>query len=115
MNNFVELLPPPIMVEKKLGILLFNGPDSQDVHTAIGLADSALNRGIAVEFFMMHQAVLNSGVAALEKLADRGAKITVCAHNADELKAARSEKFHYGGQYDNSNIINDTDRYLAFL
>jgi sulfur relay (sulfurtransferase) complex TusBCD TusD component (DsrE family) len=103
------------MAEKKLGLLLFNGPDSQDVHTVIGLADSALNRGIGVEIFMMSNGVLNAVVPELEKLAERGAVVTVCAHNADEIKAPRSEKFHYGGQYDNSNIVNDTDRYLAFI
>ena len=103
------------MAEKKLGILLFNGPESQDVHTAIGLADAALKRGIEVEFFLMRLGVLNSSVAALEKLVADGAKVTVCAHNASQFGATRSEKFHYGGQYDNSNIIYDTDRYLAFL
>ncbi|MBI5178374.1 MAG: DsrE family protein [Nitrospinae bacterium] len=100
---------------KKLGILLFNGPDSQDVHTAIGLAESALARGVEVDIFMMHKAVLNSAVPALEALADKGARITVCAHNADQLKAARSEKFHYGSQYDHANIVADSDRYLAFV
>jgi sulfur relay (sulfurtransferase) complex TusBCD TusD component (DsrE family) len=103
------------MAEKKLGILLFNGPESQDVYTAIGLADAALNRGIGVEMFMMYNAVQNIVVPELESLADRGATITVCTHNADERKAARSEKFRYGGQYDNANIVGDSDRYLAFI
>ena len=100
---------------KKLGLMLMNGPDSQDVYTVIGLANAALDRGIEVDIFMMHNAVLNAAVAGLEKLADRGAKITVCAHNADELRAVRSEKFTYGSQYDHSNIVGDSDRYLAFL
>lgn len=100
---------------KKLGILLMNGPDSQDVYTAIGLANAALDRGMEVDIFMMHAAVLNAAVAGLETLADRGARIAVCTHNADEVKAARSEKFVYGSQYDHSNIVNDSDRYLAFL
>jgi sulfur relay (sulfurtransferase) complex TusBCD TusD component (DsrE family) len=103
------------MAEKKLGILLFNGPDSQDVHTAIGLADAALKRGIEVEIFMMYSAVQNATLPGIETLADKGAKITVCTHNAAERKAAMSEKCHYGGQYDNSNIVNDTDRFLAFI
>lgn len=103
------------MADKKLGILLFNGPESQDVRTAIGLADSALSRGIGVDFFIMHLGVLNAAVPELEKLAERGAVVTVCAHNADELKAPRSDKFHYGGQYDNANLVADTDRYLAFI
>ena len=100
---------------KTLGLLLFNGPDSQDVHTAAGLADAALRRGMGVEIFMMRNGVMNAAAPGLEGLADRGAKVTVCAHNANEIKAPRSEKFHYGGQYDNANILNDAERYVAFL
>lgn len=101
--------------KKKLGILLFNGPDSLDVKTAEGLASAALGKGIEVEVFMMHKAVLNSEFKPLEKLCDQGAKITVCTHNADQFKAKRHSKFTYGSQFEHSYIIGDSDRYLAFI
>ena len=90
------------------------GPDSQDIFNVIGLAEAALVKGIGVDIFLMHRGVLNSTVSGLDALADMGAVITVCAHNAGELKAHRNEKFKYGSQFDHANIINDATRYLAF-
>lgn len=101
--------------KKKLGILLFNGPDSRDVNTAEGLASAALRKGIEVEVFMMHEAVLNSELKQLEELSGKGAKITVCTHNADQFKAKRCSKFTYGSQFEHSYIIGDSDRYLVFI
>ncbi len=100
--------------DRKLGFLVMTGPDSQDIHNVIGLAGAAIEKGIGVEIFLMHRGVLNSTVPALDALADKGAAITVCAHNAGELKAYRNEKFNYGSQFDHANIIGDTTRYLAF-
>ena len=103
-------------VEKKtLGFLLFRGPDSEDVRTVTGLAEAALERGIGVEIFVMHQAVLNSTVEVFAALAGKGATVTVCSHNADELKAYRIDDFKYGSQYDHSNMLTDVDRYVAFI
>jgi len=100
---------------KSIGILLFNGPDSADSGTVAGLSERALNRGLEVEIFMMHEAVLNSTNEKFIRLADSGAKITVCSHNSDQLEAERNEKFKYGSQYDHSNMILNVDRYLSFI
>ncbi|MDH5542429.1 MAG: hypothetical protein OEY64_05645 [Nitrospinota bacterium] len=98
---------------KSIGFLLFGGPNSQDCTLVEGISSAALKRGIHVEIFMMYEAVLNSANEKFLKLADDGAKITVCAHNSDELKVQRSDKFHYGSQYDHSKMIYDVDRYIA--
>lgn len=100
---------------KKLAILLFRGPDSQDLNSAVGLASAALKRGIEVEIFMMYEAVLNAVTEKLQKLAEQGAKVTLCSHNADQLKVARDDRFVYGSQYDHAQIVNDADRYVAFV
>ncbi len=101
--------------DKKLGFLVMTGPASQDIHNVIGLAAASLEKGIGVEIFLMREGVLNATVKELDELVDKGAAVTVCAHNADELKAHRNEKFNYGSQFDHANIINDATRYLAFL
>lgn len=100
--------------DKKLAFLVMTGPDSQDIYNVIGLADAALGKGIGVDIFLMHRGVLNASAPGLDALADKGAVITVCAHNAGELKAHRNEKFNYGSQFDHANIVNDATRYLAF-
>ncbi len=100
---------------KSLGFLLFGGPDSADSGTVAGLSDVALKRGLDVEIFLMHEAVLNSTNEEFIRLADDGAKITVCSHNADQLKAERTEKFNYGSQYDHANMIMNVDKYLSFI
>lgn len=101
--------------KKKLGILLFSGPQSQDLATVVGLASAALKRDIEVEIFMMYEAVLNTVNEPLQKLCNRGAKITVCSHNADELKAYRHQSFQYASQYEHAYIANENDRYIAFV
>lgn len=100
--------------KKKLGILLFSGPQNQDVGTAVSLANAALKRGIEVEIFMMYEAVLNSVNERLKKLCADGAKVTLCNHNVDELKAHKDDVFNYGSQFDHSYFVNESDRYIAF-
>lgn len=100
---------------KKLGILLFNGPDSEDIQTVIGLSYAAIKAAIDVEIFLMYEGVLNASYGPFTKLCDRGVKVTVCNHNADELKAFKHDKFKYGSQYDNAYIANETDRYITFI
>lgn len=100
--------------DKKLAFLVMTGPDSQDIYNVIGLAEAALEKGIGVDIFLMHRGVLNAVVPGLDALADKGAAVTVCAHNAGELKAHRNEKFNYGSQFDHANIVNGATRYLAF-
>lgn len=100
---------------KSIGFLLFSGPDSADSGTVAGLSGAALKRGLDVEIFLMHEAVLNSANEKFIDLADNGANITVCSHNADQLNAERNEKFKYGGQYDHANMILSVDKYLSFI
>ena len=100
--------------KKKLGILLFSGPQSQDIGTAVGLASAALKRGIEVEIFMMYEAVLNSVNEKLKELCADGAKVTLCNHNVGELKAHKEDILNYGSQFDHSYFVNDSDRYIAF-
>lgn len=101
---------------KKLGILLFNGPESQGILTVIGLVSAALKAGVEVELFLMYEGVLNAAYRPLQELSKNdGFKVTVCNHNADELKAYKYEGFKYGSQYDNAYIANESDRYIAFI
>lgn len=100
---------------KSIGFLLFGGPESADSGTVAGLSGAALKRGLDVEIFMMHEAVLNSTNEKFLSLADSGAKITLCAHNANLLDAPRTEKFNYGSQYDHTNMILSVDKYLSFI
>jgi sulfur relay (sulfurtransferase) complex TusBCD TusD component (DsrE family) len=104
------------MKKKKLGILLFNGPESQDTLSAIGLSSAAVKEGIEVELFLMYEGALNGTNESLQELAkDKRVKVTVCTHSADELHAYKCQGFKYGSQYDNAFIANETDRYIAFI
>ncbi len=104
------------MKKKKLGILLFNGPESQDTRTAIGLSSAALKEDVEVELFLMYEGALNATNEPLQELAkDKRVKVTVCTHSADELHAFKYPGFKYGSQYDNAFIADETDRYVAFI
>ena len=101
---------------KKLGILLFNGPESQDIRTVVGLASAAIQSEIEVELFLMYEGVLNASYKPLQELSkNERCKVIVCNHNTGELMAAKCENFKYGSQFDNAYILNESDRYIAFI
>jgi len=99
---------------KKIAFLLFGGPNSQDARTVAGLAKASIKRGLEVDIFIMYEGVQNSRNKEFSALADAGVKITACAHNSDEFKITKNEKFKYGSQYDNANFIAGVDKYVAF-
>lgn len=101
--------------KKKLGILLFNGPENHDVRTVVGLVSAALKSDIEVDLFLMYEGVLNASHEPIKKLAKEGLRVIVCSHNAEELKAIKFDAFKYGSQYDNAFITTESDRYVAFI
>ncbi len=95
-------------------MLLLGGPQNQDAGTVRELATAALRRGMEVEIFLMYEGVLNASDKRFLELADSGAKITVCGHNADEFHAERTDKFTYASQYEHAKMLSGADKYLAF-
>ena len=97
------------LARKKLGLLLSTGPERPiNLETAIGLSDAALARGV------------DDGVRALDDarvpaLAERGAKLFVCAFGCQKrrIPLRDSDRLTYCGLVVLTDIINGTDRFVA--
>ena len=101
-------------VGKRLGILLTTSPESENTFTVIKLSESALASGKDVHIFLMCDGVYNINDPRFKELANNGAKVIVCAHNAIERKQERKDFVVWGSQYDNATIVKECDRFLAF-
>ncbi len=98
----------------KLGILLTTSTESENTHTVIKLSEAAINEGIPVQIFLMCDGVYHLNCEKFEGLAELGASIVVCAHNAIERKVGKKDFAMWGSQYDLACMIQGCDRFLAF-
>ncbi len=108
----------------KLGILLTAGPMYEEAGTAARIARAALEKGWEVDFFLMEDGIYSVKAGAKAKavqemaaLLSRGARMTVCAYNA-ELRGIGAKELLpgvvSGSQYDLAHIVNGCDRFLYF-
>jgi sulfur relay (sulfurtransferase) complex TusBCD TusD component (DsrE family) len=100
--------------ERKLGILLTTSPEDENTHTAVKLAQAALARGWRVEIFLMCDGVYNAQREEFLALGDQGARLSLCALNAQQRYVPLVEGILFGGQYDLATIVAGCDRFLAF-
>lgn len=101
------------LARKKFGLLLSTGPDHPNLGTAVGLSEAALARGAQLYLYL-----IDDGVQALDDprvgaLADRGAKLFVCAYGCQKRRQPLSEKATNCGLVVLTDLINGTERFLA--
>ena len=104
------------LARKKLGLLLSTGPDrAANLETAVGLAEAALARGGDVYLYLIDDGVRALDDPRVPALADRGAKLFVCAFGCQKrrIPLRDSEKLTYCGLVVLTDIINGTDRFVA--
>ena len=100
-----------------LGILLTTSPEHEDVHTVVRLTRAALAQGRGVRIFLMCDGIYNLELDAFRELAERGAEIAVCSHNAEERHIAEPDgvpNLTWGSQYDFALITAECERVIAF-
>ena len=98
----------------KLGILLTTSPEKEDKYTVIKLTQSALNRNIEVNIFLMCDGIYNISDKSFLSLLDKGANVIVCAQNAYEKNIPKKDGILFGSQYDLAVMVNESDRFLSF-
>jgi sulfur relay (sulfurtransferase) complex TusBCD TusD component (DsrE family) len=99
---------------RKLGFMLTTSAESENTRTVIKLTEAALEEGLEVSIFLMCDGVYNMDVEPFTALAEKGARLTLCAHNADERKLEKKGPILFGSQYDLAEIVAGSDRFLAF-
>jgi sulfur relay (sulfurtransferase) complex TusBCD TusD component (DsrE family) len=99
----------------KLGFFLSTSPEHENTHTVSKLAEAAMERGHAVQIFIMCDGVHNAFLPQFATLVERGAQIVLCSHNLAERQRPKLEgAIVCGSQYDHAQLVGAVDRYLAF-
>lgn len=98
----------------RLGILLTTTPENENTHTVVKLSEAALAMGKEVHIFLMCDGVHNVEDHRFLSVMEKGAHLTLCAHNADQRRVARREGIDWGSQYDLAGIIEQCDRIIGF-
>jgi len=104
------------LARKKLGLLLSTGPDrAANLDAAVGLSEAALARGGDVYLYLIDDGVRALDDARVPALADRGAKLFVCAFGCQKrrIPLRDSDNLTYCGLVVLTDIINGTDRFVA--
>lgn len=101
-------------MKKKLGILLTSSPESEDVRSVIKISEAALRKNIEVEIFVMADGVYNLKFENFLKLASKGVRIVVCAHNAIERGINRVDEVVWGSQWDLAQLAHSAERFISF-
>jgi len=99
----------------KLGILLTAGVMSQSTRSALRIAEAALRKGVEVEFFLMDDGIYavkpgkrTAAPDALAALTEKGARVALCALNAEQRGVAGEESLPgvlFGSQYDLALLV----------
>lgn len=100
--------------KERLGILLTTSPENENTFTVIKLTETALSSERDVRIFLMCDGVYNINDKNFVSLLDKGAIITLCAHNASERLLEKREGINFGSQYDLAYIVNESDKFLSF-
>jgi sulfur relay (sulfurtransferase) complex TusBCD TusD component (DsrE family) len=98
---------------RKLGLMLSTPPDHPNLDTAVGLAGAALERGAAVYLYLIDDAVTAVEHPRVQAVADRGARLFVCAYGCQRRRLPLSDRATNSGLVVLADIINATDRFLA--
>ncbi len=103
------------LAKKKLGVLLSTGLKHPNLETAVGLAQAALDRGVALYFYMIDDGVRALDDPRIRALPDRGAKLFVCAYGCQKrsIPLRDSDRVTYCGLVVLTDLINGTDRFVA--
>jgi hypothetical protein len=98
---------------KKLGLMLSTGPEHANLETALGLSAAALDRGVVVFLYLIDDAVAVVEDPRVQALAERGARLFICAYGCQKRRRPLSEKATNCGLVVLSDIIGATDRFLS--
>lgn len=100
---------------RKLGLLLSTKPEHPNLHTALGLARAGLERGADLYLYLIDDAVLAKDRPEFQELAQRGAKLFVCAYGCQKRNVPLSDpdRFNYCGLVVLADLINGCERFVA--
>jgi len=101
-------------MERSLGLLVASAPEGDGFRHAVGLARSALRRGIKVYWYAVDEGVRAVDSEALRSLADDGVRLFACAYGAERRRLPHHPHAAYAGLGVVSDLMSRTERFLMF-
>jgi len=98
---------------KKLGLMVSTDVSHPNLATAVGLSAAALDRGADVYLYLIDDGVTAVEDPRVQALADRGAKLFVCAYGCQKRRLPLSERAINCGLVVLTDVMNGTDRFIA--
>ncbi|MBI2527704.1 MAG: DsrE family protein [Candidatus Rokubacteria bacterium] len=98
---------------RKLGLMVSTEPAHPNLQTALGLSEAALARGAEVYLYLIDDGVVAVEDVRVQALAERGARLFVCAYGCQKRRLPLSERATNCGLVVLTDIIAGTDRFLA--
>ena len=99
--------------KRKLGLMVSTAPEHPNLDTAVGIARAALERGAEVYLYLIDDGVGGVEDPRVQALAERGARLFVCAYGCQKRRLPLSDKATNCGLVVLADIVNATDRFLA--
>ncbi len=99
---------------QKLGVLVSSAPQRSNFIHALGLAEAALDRGVAVYFYLIDEAVTGIDDTRLQSLRKRGLHLFACAFGAKKRNLVTDDRATWAGLATASDLIAATDRFVSF-
>ena len=98
---------------KKLGLMLSTSPGHRNLDTVVGLSEAALDRGAQVYLYLIDDGVAAVDDPRVQALGERGARLFVCAFGCQKRGLPLSERATNCGLVVLTDVINNTDRFVA--
>lgn len=102
------------MDKTKLGVLIASAPDRQNFSHGLRLAETAINRGLAVYLYLIDEAVPGIERAEVQALKARGLRLFACAFGARKRNLVTDDRATWVGLATASDLIASTDRFVSF-
>jgi len=97
----------------KLLILMSSNPYSADFNTLIKLSNTALEKNHKLSIFFMSNGEWCLLRDEVKQLAEKGAKIYYCAHNAEQRKIKVESWAESSSMYGLSKLIAEADKVIS--
>jgi len=101
--------------KRKLGLMLSTAPEHPNLQTVVALSRTALDRSADVYLYLIDDGVAAKDRPEIRELAERGAKLFVCAYGCQKrgIPLSDPDTFTYSGLVVLTDLINGCERFIA--
>ena len=103
-----------VLKGKRLGVLISTAPTNPNFSHGLGLAETALGRGLEVYLYCIDDAVTGLENPRLQSLKERGLRLYACAFAAQRRKIPVNDVAVFAGLSVVSDLMASTDRFVSF-